>query len=416
MQSLKELQEQACSAYDRRKFCTYDVEFIKEKTIPIIHQTARFWYVKKGKAVININGSRYEAKEGCFLCILPWCTTLVEEVTEPISMIKIIFNSDLIYTSLRNGYNEEGDSLKIYKPIREYPMIHLTEKEKEKYKNIFREIKEQVGVESIISNNKYVDYRSLLIVNKLMELLILYNKHIFEAGQRNEKPLQDKKAEMLQYIYSHIASHPTIEELSDIFDMKEEEIEKELNERTGMSLSALSNEMRMSKTNDFLIYTDLALTDIAFLVGYTDASHLVRTFKSRTGYSPKEYRKVYSTGTKNLDIDLKKKGFLIVSYIGNHFTEDLKALCVSKKYSMTVFEMNKLLLYVVEKNFDNFLNYLRINQAIKLLFETRESLVDIAIDVGYNNVKTFSRNFIKARGITPGEFRKKYILQEALES
>lgn len=83
---------------------------------------------------------------------------------------------------------------------------------------------------------------------------------------------------------------------------------------------------------------------------------------------------------------------------------------------MTVFEMNKLLLYVVEKNFDNFLNYLRINQAIKLLFETRESLVDIAIDVGYNNVKTFSRNFIKARGITPGEFRKKYILQEALES
>ena len=83
---------------------------------------------------------------------------------------------------------------------------------------------------------------------------------------------------------------------------------------------------------------------------------------------------------------------------------------------MTVFEMNKLLLYVVEKNFDNFLNYLRINQAIKLLFETRESLVDIAVDVGYNNVKTFSRNFIKVRGITPGEFRKKYILQEALES
>ena len=28
MQSLKELQEQACSAYDRRKFCTYDVEFM----------------------------------------------------------------------------------------------------------------------------------------------------------------------------------------------------------------------------------------------------------------------------------------------------------------------------------------------------------------------------------------------------
>lgn len=414
MKTLKELQEQACSVYDRRKFCTYDVEFIEEKTIPIIHQTARFWYIKKGKAIININGTKYEAEENCFFCILPWSTTLVEEVIEKLTIVKIIFNSDLIYSSLRNGYNEEGDALKLYEPIHDYPLIRLMDTEIEKFKNILKEIKEQVGIESLVTSDRYLDYQSLLVINKLMELLILYNKHIFESCKNDEKPIDDKRIGILQFIYSHIATHPTISQIADVFDITDQEVEDELKNLTGMSISALSNEMRISKATDLLIYTELALTDIAFLVGYTDASHLVRNFQARTGYSPKKYRTIYSVGDKNLDIDLKKKGFIIVSYIGNHFSEDINALFVSKKFCMSVFEMNKLLLYVVEKNFENFLNYLRVNQATKLLFETKETIIDIALEVGYNNVKTFNRNFVKLRGITPGEFRKKYILQEKL--
>ena len=74
--------------------------------------------------------------------------------------------------------------------------------------------------------------------------------------------------------------------------------------------------------------------------------------------------------------------------------------------------MNKIMLYIVERNFEEFLNYLRINQACKLLVETKDAMVDIAVNVGYNNVKTFNRNFAKQRDMTPGEFRKTYILQD----
>ena len=47
-----------------------------------------------------------------------------------------------------------------------------------------------------------------------------------------------------------------------------------------------------------------------------------------------------------------------------------------------------------------------------MLLETQDSLVDIAVDVGYNTVKTFNRNFVRLRGVTPGEFRKNYHLQK----
>ena len=47
-----------------------------------------------------------------------------------------------------------------------------------------------------------------------------------------------------------------------------------------------------------------------------------------------------------------------------------------------------------------------------MLLETGDSLVDIAVAVGYNTVKTFNRNFVRLRGVTPGEFRKNFHLQK----
>jgi AraC-like DNA-binding protein len=412
MQSVRELQEQACSAYDRRKFCTYDVEFIDGRTIPIIHQTARFWLVKKGRAKITINGTEYQAKTNCFFCILPWSTTMVDEVEEPLTMIKVVFNSDLIISSLRTGYNTTGGALKIYEPIREYPLIHLHEGERERFFDILDIIKDETGVESLFDEGDNLELKALLITNKLMELLIMYNMHLVTSGKQTERALEDNRSDILTYIYSHIAEHPTLSNLSDVFDDSEEKIENDIQELTGMSLSALGNEMRISKTTDLLIYTELALTDIAFLVGYTDASHLVRSFSARTGYTPKQYRQIYSIMGDEPDSDSRERGFEIIAYIGNHFSEDIHAATVAEKFRMSVVEMNKLLIYIVEKNFESFLNYLRINQACRLLLETQESLVDIAVNVGYNTVKTFNRNFVRLRGVTPGEFRKNYHLQK----
>ena len=37
----------------------------------------------------------------------------------------------------------------------------------------------------------------------------------------------------------------------------------------------------------------------------------------------------------------------------------------------------------------------------------------IAMEVGYANVKTFNRNFLRFKVMTPGDFRKKVVLQES---
>jgi len=79
---------------------------------------------------------------------------------------------------------------------------------------------------------------------------------------------------------------------------------------------------------------------------------------------------------------------------------------------VSVTEMNRLLLYYAEKNFETLLNYIRVNKACELLTGTDYLVIDVALEVGYSNVKTFNMNFFKYTGMTPTEFRDRITLQK----
>ena len=48
---------------------------------------------------------------------------------------------------------------------------------------------------------------------------------------------------------------------------------------------------------------------------------------------------------------------------------------------------------------------IRVNRACELLAYTRKTVLDIALDVGFHNQKTFTRNFLKYRQMTPSAYR-----------
>ncbi|MDO9374738.1 MAG: AraC family transcriptional regulator [Bacteroidota bacterium] len=54
----------------------------------------------------------------------------------------------------------------------------------------------------------------------------------------------------------------------------------------------------------------------------------------------------------------------------------------------------------------NYLINIRISEAIKLLKKNKESITDIALDIGFYSSQHFSTTFKKLTGYSPGEFRK----------
>lgn len=59
------------------------------------------------------------------------------------------------------------------------------------------------------------------------------------------------------------------------------------------------------------------------------------------------------------------------------------------------------------RNFNQFLNFYRINAATQLLADSDEPIANIAMDVGYNSLSAFNKAFKEAHSMTPREFRSR---------
>ncbi|MEG1301163.1 MAG: helix-turn-helix domain-containing protein, partial [Erysipelotrichaceae bacterium] len=182
---------------------------------------------------------------------------------------------------------------------------------------------------------------------------------------------------------------------------------------TGLTFNDLLNEVRIEKAINFLMYTDLTLNEIAAVTGYVDASHISKVFASRIGTTPNEYRKIYRKLNNIMKEKEKQLSYQVISYIHEYFDrEDMNCAMVANQFDISIVELNRLLITQVEKNFDDLLHVLRINKACELLLSSEDAIADIAIEIGYNNAKTFSRNFLKIKNMTPGVFRKSILLQQ----
>jgi AraC-like DNA-binding protein len=56
------------------------------------------------------------------------------------------------------------------------------------------------------------------------------------------------------------------------------------------SYQAIKDEVRCEVAIDKLLHEDARVADLAELLGFTEASSFVRSFKSWTGHTPKSYR------------------------------------------------------------------------------------------------------------------------------
>ena len=415
---LQEIQEQYCSCYDKRKLCSYDVEFIESATKPLIHQQSRFWFFLSGKALLTINGKQYPIKKNSMVAVMPWDTTIISNVKESLHFIKIVYNSDFLW-DFRFTDNPSNRYLSFLNQISEQPVANLTKDESEKILAIMDDIKNETGTESLYDVPRERELSDAYISNKLFELIIEFIRFISKVDLKRidgkSMELDDRPA-IFKYIYSHISQNITLRKLSELFYMSESSISKYISDVTGLTFSDLVNEMRITKTVDLLTFTDMSLSDVAQLVGFSDASHLIKVFTARMNLSPTQYREIYKAKEHIFKEKDRSVSFEILSYVNSHFTENIRISDLVERFHVSYVDVNRSLLYLAEKNFDDLLNYLRINKACELLLTGNDAIIDIAAAVGYNNVKTFQRNFIRLKNMTPGYFRKNISLQIASES
>ena len=97
-----------------------------------------------------------------------------------------------------------------------------------------------------------------------------------------------KKA--LKYVNAHYTEEITLDDVASSVFLSPTYFSKLFSEEMGCRFTAYLNKVRIDKSKLLLKSTNIALVDIAGLVGYEDQSYFTKVFKRVSGVSPGKYR------------------------------------------------------------------------------------------------------------------------------
>jgi len=165
---------------------------------------------------------------------------------------------------------------------------------------LFQDSEELVLAQSLLNKlNKEASRQDLfkneLIIQLLNSLLLLIASHV--ARSLPEKITANSCSEtrtlgILQHIHENIQKPDLLRAnlIADKFGVSVSYIGRYFKKHTNGTLQRYIINSRIEHVETRLLYSDLRIGEIAMELGFSDESHLIKTFKKYKGISPREFR------------------------------------------------------------------------------------------------------------------------------
>lgn len=148
----------------------------------------------------------------------------------------------------------------------------------------------------------------------LYEILNTLSAEIFSHGgnapahgnSHDGTPAQEKgKLSVIEpgvaYLYAHYAENPSVEMLAEICHISPEYFRRLFRAQTGVSPVACKNALRLKRAEQYLLYGDMSVREIAAALSFATEAHFVRQFREKYGLPPLAYRHSGGGGQKNVN-------------------------------------------------------------------------------------------------------------------
>lgn len=110
------------------------------------------------------------------------------------------------------------------------------------------------------------------------------NLKLYVAENRRLQPAFDA-------IYIEKSRRLQTKHLADLCHLSVSHFAKSFKEETGENFTVFYRNLKMAWAKDWLLHTDMTVTEIADDLGFEDASYFIRLFRQTTGYAPLAYKK-----------------------------------------------------------------------------------------------------------------------------
>lgn len=104
---------------------------------------------------------------------------------------------------------------------------------------------------------------------------------------------------------------------------------------------------------------------------------------------------------------------MAIGYIHEHYQEPVRLKSIADRAGMSEGHFCRFFKQMVQKSPIEYMNHYRVQKASLLLEQTDRKVVDIALEVGFDNLSYFIATFKKWNGVTPSRYRKEHGPQQA---
>ena len=102
---------------------------------------------------------------------------------------------------------------------------------------------------------------------------------------------QNRTTQIIDYINNNYEHDICLHDLSERFHVSEYYLCREFKKNTNRTIIDYIKRTRVMNAERLFIETDMNVTEVSTLTGFSNLTHFYRVFKEITGYSPSEYKK-----------------------------------------------------------------------------------------------------------------------------
>ena len=351
--------------------------------------------ILEGEGTEVINDTRYPVGPGWVSVTMPWhFHTLHTKPDCPIKRficefsMEDFFNYSVIWPAAKDAiFNKKS------------PSILLNEKDYNECCSIFN------SMYTIFTSDD--PERQTRLYLKLIEFMMLFYRAQQNSKDKAPAPSNNIIETALKYIHQHFNEQITLSSVSRHAGVGTTILRDNLKAYTGMEFHMLLTDIRIRNACILLALKTPTIKYIAQNTGFSTVQSFYRSFKSIKGITPEEFRRQHWMESEG------KAGYLmynneiwdILYYIYLHFDEPITPEEVARAFGISTSYLHKTIKYNFLQTFSELLREIRIGYSCGLLTASDMPLVQVAVECGFNNTKTFSRAFQKQKGCTPTEFR-----------
>lgn len=161
--------------------------------------------------------------------------------------------------------------------------------------NAHNEICNQLNLLINLNKSKEIAYKFGTKISLLNIVYLLAKEEFIKENENRRSASKNNKLNILKsitsYIYENYNNKICLKTISLEFNMSPKYFCKFFKDNFNKTFTEYVNGLRVEKSMDMIINTDLPIMDIAFANGFENFSYYIRTFKNLVGCTPLSYRK-----------------------------------------------------------------------------------------------------------------------------